>query len=164
MKRTISERIGDLPEGKLEKAVDIIRKSMPEIGADDEVELDIEQLDETTILTLYNTFFRKYDTSNNGYAGSDDAILSVPSETDLRHNSLSPNSSKSKGKRRRSKALSEEEQNNQIEQIKNKLASFNANSPMSPNTLNALAHQHHQHQHNDNSSSDDDMSSESEEE
>ncbi|CDO92156.1 unnamed protein product [Kluyveromyces dobzhanskii CBS 2104] len=165
MKRTISERIGDLPENKLEKAVDIIRKSMPEIGADDEVELDIEQLDETTILTLYNTFFRKYDTSKNGYAGSDDAILSVPSETDLRHSSLSPNSSKFKGKRRRSKALSEEEQNNQIEQIKNKLASFSANSPMSPNTLNALAHQHHQQQqHNDNSSSDDDISSESEEE
>lgn len=163
MKRTISERIGDLPESKLEKAVDIIRKSMPEIGADDEVELDIEQLDENTILTLYNTFFRKYDSTNNGYAGVDDGVLSVSSETDLRHSSLSPNSTKSKGKRRRSKALSEEEQNNQIQQIKNKLASFNANSPMSPNTLNALAHQHHQ-QHSNESSSEDDMSSESEEE
>lgn len=161
MKRTISERIADLPESKLEKAVAIIRKSMPEIGADDEVELDIEQLDENTILTLYNTFFRKYD--SNGCPASDDAIMSVPSETDLRRSSLSPNSTKSKSKRRRSKALSEEEQNSQIEQIKNKLASFNANSPMSPNTLNALAHHHHQQQNGD-SSSEDDMSSESEEE
>lgn len=154
MKRIISERIGDLPEPKLERAVDIIKKSMPDIvGADGEVELDIDQLDDITILTLYNTFFRQFGKSTNGIA-----------EDDLRTASLSPpsvTSSKAK-KRRRSKALSEEEQNKQIEKIKNKLAILDSASPVSPNTMGIILNS------NDglyfSEDDDDDTSSESEEE
>ncbi|AET38749.1 chromatin-binding protein BDF1 Ecym_3256 [Eremothecium cymbalariae DBVPG len=152
MKRIISERIGDLPESKLERAVDIIKKSMPDIvGADGEVELDIDQLDDITILTLYNTFFRQFGAQTNGIA-----------EDDLRNSSLSPPSAASSkaNKRRRSKALSEEEQNKQIEKIKNKLAILDSASPVSPNLMGLLSG------NTDGSSSedDDDMSSESEEE
>lgn len=152
MKRTISEKIGDLPQAKLEKAVDVIRQSMPDIGADDEVELDIDQLDETTILTLYNTFFRQYD--NISVTNSNATI-----DDDLRRHSLSPKmNSMQKTRRRRSKALSEEEQNKQIEKIKNKLAILDSASPTSP-SLNGLSNRR-----DDGSSSDDDMTSESEEE
>ncbi|AMD19934.1 HCL217Cp [Eremothecium sinecaudum] len=153
MKRIISEHIGDLPEAKLERAVDIIKKSMPDIvGADGEVELDIDQLDDSTILTLYNTFFRQYGATSNGLT-----------EEDRRRSSLSPPSATSSkaNKRRRSKALSEEEQNKQIEKIKNKLAILDSASPISPNMLGLLSG------NNDGSSSsgeDDDISSESEEE
>ncbi|SCU77736.1 LAMI_0A02168g1_1 [Lachancea mirantina] len=152
MKKIISEKINDLPQSKLEKAVEIIRKSMPDIGKDDEVELDIDMLDNMTILTLYNTFFREFGPSGeNGLPLDEDTA---------RVSSLSPGSGSGskKGNRRRSKALSEEEQNRQIEKIKNKLAILDGASPASPGTFSGIA---------DNSSSeddDDDESSESEEE
>lgn len=153
MKRIISERIGDLPEAKLERAVDIIKNSMPDIvGADGEVELDIDQLDDTTILTLYNTFFRQYGAPSSSVA-----------EDELRTNSLSPPSAASSkaNKRRRSKALSEEEQNKQIEKIKNKLAILDSASPVSPNLLGLLSGNNEGSSEDDD---DDDISSESEEE
>ncbi|SCV04738.1 LANO_0G12046g1_1 [Lachancea nothofagi CBS 11611] len=155
MKKIISERINDLPASKLEKAVELIRKSMPDIGKDDEVELDIDMLDNTTILTLFNTFFREYATHSNGNGTAlDDSLLS--------RSSLSPNSSGSKkSSRRRSKALSELEQNKQIEKIKNKLAILDGASPTNSNAFsNLLAGD----DSSDGDDDDDDLSSESEEE
>ncbi|CEP61621.1 chromatin-binding protein BDF1 LALA0_S03e07030g [Lachancea lanzarotensis] len=153
MKKIISERINDLPASKLEKAVELIRKSMPDIGKEDEVELDIDMLDNTTILTLFNTFFRSYSESaiGNG-AGADD--------TSNNRNSLSPNSAGSKRARRRSKALSELEQNKQIEKIKNKLAILDGASPTTASAFNNLAAGGESSEDDD----DDDLSSESEEE
>ncbi|SCW01825.1 LAFE_0E08086g1_1 [Lachancea fermentati] len=159
MKKVISERINDLPQSKLEKAVDIIRKSMPDIGKDDEVELDIDMLDNMTILTLYNTFFREYATANGNGASIDEELA--------RGNSLSPGSasmgSSRKLNRRRSKALSEEEQNKQIEKIKNKLAILDGASPASSSALNGLS-LGGEDSSDDDDDDDDDMSSESEEE
>lgn len=155
MKKIISERINDLPQAKLEKAVEIIRKSMPDIGKDDEVELDIDMMDNSTILTLYNTFFREYSTSNGSGV--------VPDEEVARGSSISPGAVSSaalKSKRRRSKALSEEEQNKQIEKIKNKLAILDGASPASSG-MNGLSPNVAE---DDSSSDDDDISSESEEE
>ncbi|SCU90242.1 LAME_0E07668g1_1 [Lachancea meyersii CBS 8951] len=153
MKKIISERINDLPASKLEKAVELIRKSMPDIGKEDEVELDIDMLDNTTILTLFNTFFRAYaDTSNGNGAAADDALTS--------RSSLSPNAAGSKRARRRSKALSEQEQNKQIEKIKNKLAILDGASPNTANAFSNLAAGEDSSDDDD----DDDLSSESEEE
>ncbi|SCU98499.1 LADA_0H13410g1_1 [Lachancea dasiensis] len=157
MKKIISEKINDLPASKLEKAVELIRKSMPDIGKDDEVELDIDMLDNTTILTLFNTFFREYakDVSNGNGTAVDDPLLT--------RNSLSPNSSGSKKARRRSKALSEQEQNKQIEKIKNKLALLDGTSPTNSNAFNNLLGGGDSSD-GDDDDDDDDLSSESEEE
>lgn len=155
MKRIITERINDLPTSKLERAIDIIKKSMPNISEDDEVELDLDTLDNHTILTLYNSFFRQYESSSNTSNGLDGAS-GITRDT----SSLSPTSAG--GRKRRSKALSQEEQSRQIEKIKNKLAILDSASPLSQNgspgqvqstTRNGFS-----------SSSDDDVSSESEEE
>lgn len=74
--------------------------------------------------------------------------------------SLSPTSAGSR--KRRSKALSQEEQSRQIEKIKNKLAILDSASPLSqngsPGQIQSAAH------NGFSSSSDDDVSSESEEE
>ncbi|CAR22909.1 chromatin-binding protein BDF1 [Lachancea thermotolerans CBS 6340] len=154
MKKIISERINDLPPSKLEKAVDLIRKSMPDIGKDDEVELDIDMLDNTTILTLFNTFFREYATSNGNGSVADES---------LRRSSMSPGSASNAKKtgRRRSKALSEQEQNKQIEKIKSKLAILDGASPTNSNAFNALLAGDDS---SDDGDDDDDLSSESEEE
>lgn len=158
MKRVITEHINDLPAPKLEKVIEIIKRSMPHLAEDEEVELDLDTLDNTTVLTLYNTFFRQYDAAAaaarevngvNGHAGG------AP------EHSLSPPTNGG-AKKRRSKALSQEEQNRQIEKIKNKLALLDGASPLSSNG-SPLNQQNHI---NGFSSSDDDdePSSESEEE
>ena len=155
MKRIITERINDLPTSKLEKAIDIIKKSMPNISEDDEVELDLDTLDNHTILTLYNTFFRQYE-SSSGASNGLDGTSGITRDT----SSLSPTSAGSR--KRRSKALSQEEQSRQIEKIKNKLAILDSASPLSqngsPGQVRSTAH------NGFSSSSDDDVSSESEEE
>ncbi|GAV52546.1 hypothetical protein ZYGR_0AG05370 [Zygosaccharomyces rouxii] len=161
MKRIITEHINDLPANKLEKVIGIIKRSMPQLREDEEVELDLDTLDNNTILTLYNTFFREFDNgqaAQSGYDGITNGV-DVPA--------LSPTGSTATSggisKKRRSKALSQEEQNRQIEKIKSKLALLDGASPLSSNgsPLGAQAH------HNFSSSSeddDDDASSESEEE
>ncbi|CAR26561.1 ZYRO0B12672p [Zygosaccharomyces rouxii] len=161
MKRIITEHINDLPANKLEKVIGIIKRSMPQLREDEEVELDLDTLDNNTILTLYNTFFREFDNgqaAQSGYDGITNGV-DVPA--------LSPTgasaTSSSISKKRRSKALSQEEQNRQIEKIKSKLALLDGASPLSSNgsPIGAQAH------HNFSSSSeddDDDASSESEEE
>ncbi|EHN01049.1 Bdf1p [Saccharomyces cerevisiae x Saccharomyces kudriavzevii VIN7] len=155
MKRIITERINDLPTSKLERAIDIIKKSMPNISEDDEVELDLDTLDNHTILTLYNTFFRQYESSSGTSNG-----LDGPSGITRDTSSLSPTSAGSR--KRRSKALSQEEQSKQIEKIKNKLAILDSASPLSQNGSPTQAQST---VHNGfSSSSDDDVSSESEEE
>lgn len=155
MKRIITERINDLPTSKLERAIDIIKKSMPNISEDDEVELDLDTLDNHTILTLYNTFFRQYE-SSSGASNGLDGTSGVTRDA----SSLSPTSAGSR--KRRSKALSQEEQSRQIEKIKNKLAILDSASPLSqngsPGQIQSAAH------NGFSSSSDDDVSSESEEE
>ncbi|SJM86864.1 related to Bromodomain-containing factor 1 [Zygosaccharomyces bailii] len=158
MKRIITEHINDLPASKLEKVIGIIKKSMPQLQEDEEVELDLDTLDNNTILTLYNTFFREFDNgsaAHNGYEG-------VTNGGD--GPSLSPTTAATGiSKKRRSKALSQEEQNRQIEKIKNKLALLDGASPLSSNGSPTAM----QGAHNFSSSSsedDDDASSESEEE
>ncbi|CCE61888.1 hypothetical protein TPHA_0B02160 [Tetrapisispora phaffii CBS 4417] len=153
MKKIITEKINDLSPSKLEKAVNIIKKSMPDLGEDDEVELDLDTLSNSTLLTLYNTFFRVYDTTNNGSARN--AVGSPMSPS----NGLGGHS-----KKKRSKALSEEQQSKQIEKIKSKLAILDGASPLSQQN-SPLSNGNVQTAYlSGSSSSGDDESSESEEE
>lgn len=158
MKKIITERINDLPTSKLEKVISIIKKSMPHLAEDDEVELDLDTLDNNTVLTLYNTFFREYDTSATDTNG-----LNGTMNNGLEH-SLSPPTN-GHTKKRRSKALSQEEQTRQIEKIKNKLAILDGASPLSQNgsPINSAYQTNHLNGFS-SSDDDDDASSESEEE
>lgn len=166
MKKVITEKINDLPTSKLEKVINIIKKSMPHLAEDDEVELDLDTLDNDTILTLYNTFFREFDTSlpNNNANGINGNSSNA---NGVENHSLSPtNGGSGNHKKRRSKALSQEEQNKQIEKIKNKLALLDGASPLSQNG-SPLSSTYSTNQMNNgysSSSDDDDASSESEEE
>lgn len=159
MKRIITEHINDLPANKLEKVIGIIKRSMPQLKEDEEVELDLDTLDNNTILTLYNTFFREFDNgqaAQSGYDGITNGI-DVPA--------LSPTGSTATSggisKKRRSKALSQEEQNRQIEKIKSKLALLDGASPLSSNGSPLGTQAHNLSSSEDD---DDDASSESEEE
>lgn len=116
MKKIITENINDLPTTKLEQVIEIIKKSMPNLGDDEEVELDLDTLDNSTILTLYNTFFRQFE--NTGADVTE-------------HQSVSPTNGL--GRRKKSKNLSKEEQSRQIEKIRNKLALLDGASPSSQN-------------------------------
>lgn len=55
MKRELAERIQEFDGPKLDKVVEIIRNSAPELLGDDnkEIELDIDMLDQRTLLKLY---------------------------------------------------------------------------------------------------------------
>lgn len=149
MKKIITENINDLPTAKLEKVIEIIKKSMPNIGDDEEVELDLDTLDNNTILTLYNTFFRQFEAPAND-SGND-------------NQSVSPTNGL--GRRKRSKNLSREEQSKQIEKIRNKLALLDGASPLSQNGSPVTPASFASNiQNGYSSSSSDDDSSESEEE
>lgn len=149
MKKIITENINDLPTNKLEQVIEIIKKSMPNLGDDEEVELDLDTLDNSTILTLYNTFFRQFENSGNAEA---------------EHQSVSPTNGL--GRRKKSKNLSKEEQSRQIEKIRNKLALLDGASPSSQNGSPVTPASFTSNIQNGYSSesSDDDDESESEEE
>ncbi|CAL9729249.1 bromodomain-containing factor 1 [Monosporozyma unispora] len=164
MKKCITEHINDLSSTNLEKVIKII---MPNNTGQDEVELDLDTLDNNTILTLYNTFFRQFDESTN----NNDHHINTPISNDYNdhYSPLSPNSTLNHNKKRRSKQLSQEEETRQIEKIKNKLAYLDHASPLSQNGSptnmrpNMLSKQTLSN-FSSSSSDDDDDESESEEE
>lgn len=126
MKKCITEHINDLSSTNLEKVIKII---MPNNVGQEEVELDLDTLDNNTILTLYNTFFRQFDesASSNGNANN------LSDHNDHRdYSPLSPNSIIN-NKKKKSRQLSQEEESRQIEKIKNKLAYLEHASPLSSN-------------------------------
>lgn len=55
MKKELAEKIQEFDGNKLDKVVEIIRNSAPELLGDDnkEIELDIDMLDQRTLLKLY---------------------------------------------------------------------------------------------------------------
>lgn len=56
MKKELSEKIADLSEKKLQHVMKIINESVPDLQKDgeDEIELDMDMLDDATLLKLYN--------------------------------------------------------------------------------------------------------------
>ncbi|SSD60519.1 uncharacterized protein SCODWIG_02280 [Saccharomycodes ludwigii] len=185
MKKIISEKINELSNEKLNAVVEIIKNSSPDHGNTngDEYELDLDDLDNNTILTIYNSFFTNMNNNNNNNNNNNDTSNSTNSVNGVSHgstnvngtdfpkmnslhsdssnvdveNSLSPQTMGPKvQRRRRSKLLSEEEQNMQIEKIQKKLEILNNASPQSTASFS--------HSHDGYSSSSEDVSSESEEE
>ena len=164
MKRIITEHINDLSAENLDKVINIV---MPNRRSDDEeVELDLDTLDNEKVLTIYNTFFRRYDDSlPSGTSGSN---LGAPSTHE--NSPLSPPSRYSgSNRKRRSKALTQEEQTRQIEKIRNKLAYLDHASPVSQTTSPINPSFSHPRlpsalSSSSSSSGDDDEDSESEEE
>lgn len=163
MKKCITEHINDLSSSNLEKVIKII---MPNNSGQEEVELDLDTLDNNTILTLYNTFFRQFDES-----ASNDNSANTSNINDYNDNRdfspLSPNSTANQ-KKRRSKQLSREEETRQIEKIKNKLAYLDHASPLSqngsPTNMRSNMLNKPSLSNSSSSSSEDDDESESEEE
>ncbi|CCF56022.1 hypothetical protein KAFR_0A05870 [Kazachstania africana CBS 2517] len=153
MKRLITDHVNDLDTDDLAKVVHIIS---PGAKLDEEIEFDLDALDNDTILTLYNTFFRKFDESANLSGAIESNHREAPS--------LSPTNGVNK--KRRSKALTEEERTRQIEKIKNKLAYLDHASPISQNAspTNTAYSNINRSLNTTSSSSDDDSESESEEE
>lgn len=104
MKKELSEKIYELPEKKLNQVLTIIGQSLNlNSQGGEEIELDMDQLDNATLLKLYNFVVKKRPTSSAG-GGS----------------SRRPTSKKSK----KSRNLSEAEQSKQIESIKKKIELF----------------------------------------
>jgi bromodomain-containing factor 1 len=102
MKQELTDKIGELPEKKLHRVVAIIQESLPNLNnGSDEIELDIDQLDTQTIIKLYNFVVRKDENSSS----------SKPTK-------------KSSTTKRKSRPLTEDEQNRQIQELQDKLKQF----------------------------------------
>lgn len=115
MKRELSEKIGTLPESKLATVINIIQESMPQLkqSGQDEIELEMDQLEPHTLRQLYA--FVVLQRKDTGSIGSPTSELGAGATT--------PGSQDGK-KKKKSKPLSEDEQNRQIEEIQNKLRQF----------------------------------------
>lgn len=108
MKKELSEKIGTLPEKKLQHVVTIIQESMPHLkNADqDEIELDMDQLDSGTLMKLYTFVVKKEEEKQ------------PQPKKQKRSSSMAPKA------KRKSKPLTEEEQSRQIEEIREKIKQF----------------------------------------
>ncbi|KAL8937973.1 MAG: hypothetical protein Q9216_004139 [Gyalolechia sp. 2 TL-2023] len=142
-KQDISNRINSLSEPKMAKALKIIRDNMPGLKGvqDDELELDIDELSDEVLRKLYD-FVKKNS------KGSDD--VHVPRTQAVA--SAAPATTKKKNK-----PMSKQEQERQIQDLKNISSQFQNPTPSIENAPDAYA------VHND-SSGDEDDSEESEEE
>lgn len=54
MKKEISDAMSTLNDKQLKAVIAIIREGVPDLGDDDEIELDMDQMDNPTLLKLYN--------------------------------------------------------------------------------------------------------------
>lgn len=116
MKQEMSEMISKLPEKKMLHVVNIIQESMPLLknSGQDEIELDIDQLDLSTQLKLYNYVVRK-----------------DRRESQKQARASSPAAAAKKKKR---KAMTEDEQSRQIEEIQKKIRQFDRVSGEAPDS------------------------------
>lgn len=71
MKKELSEKMADLSDKKLQHVMKIINESVPDLPNEnqEEIELDMDQLDESTILKLYNYVIPKNVLKKNGNSG-----------------------------------------------------------------------------------------------
>jgi bromodomain-containing factor 1 len=158
-KRYVSDAIGRLTESEMNKAVQIIRNGVPRLRDvhDDELELDIEEIPEDVVFTLYE-FVRKIHPAENDN-DDDDYMEDAPAAKPLGTARL-----------KKSKPMSAREQESKIEQYERRLQELNNSasdqspqgngypSPALSDGANALV------AHHDEDSSDDAQSESSEEE
>ncbi|ODQ79370.1 hypothetical protein BABINDRAFT_28647, partial [Babjeviella inositovora NRRL Y-12698] len=71
MKKELSDKMGELSEKKLQYVIQLIRESIPDLNnnGQEEIELDMDQLDNGTLLKMYNYVFKK-KVAANGRRGS----------------------------------------------------------------------------------------------
>lgn len=155
MKIELSEKIGELPENKLNQVLAII-STATNINTQngEEIELDMDQLDNETLLKLYNLVFKKKvkpsGSSTNG------------SSTNSRSKGLGGKGS-GKPTTKKAKNLTEAEQTKQIEDLKKKLEMFDQTSSSHTNGSSSMINSSAGNVVQDESD-DDDLSSESSEE
>lgn len=119
MKRQLSEAIGTLSEEKMAHVLATIQESMPQLKNtdQDEIELDMDTLDPKTLLKLYKYVVRKEERQS----ATSTAITANLSSGVANGGS---GSSGSTGVKKKSKPLSENEQRQQIQELKKKLEQF----------------------------------------
>lgn len=110
MMKDLSEKISLLPDNKMMRVVQIIQESMPQLKTSGQEEIDIEmdKLDPQTLRKLYDFVVR-----NRG----EDAPRPAPTAPATSPGALPQ-------KKKKSKPLTEDEQNRQIEEIQQKLRQF----------------------------------------
>ncbi|KAL9025092.1 MAG: hypothetical protein Q9196_006026 [Gyalolechia fulgens] len=140
-KQDISNRINSLSEPKMAKALKIIRDNMPGLKGvqDDELELDIDELSDEVLRKLYD-FVKKNSKGSDDVPRTQTVASSAPVPT-----------------RKKNKPMSKQEQERQIQDLKNISSQFQNPTPSIENAPDAYA------VHND-SSGDEEDSEESEEE
>ncbi|KAH3669161.1 hypothetical protein WICMUC_005000 [Wickerhamomyces mucosus] len=155
MKIELSERINELPELKLNQVLKIISNSLNLNNQNgDEIELDMDQLDNETLLKLYNFVVKKKTKSN-----------SSNSTNKAKNGTKSLSSSSTTTTNKKSKNLTEAEQSQQIEDLKKKLEMFD-NQNNSSLTSNGFSNTNNIHNNNnlDEDEDDEDEDDESSEE
>lgn len=140
-KQDISNRINSLSEPKMAKALKIIRDNMPGLKGvqDDELELDIDELSDDVLRKLYD-FVKKNSKGSDDVPRSQTTAAAAAATT-----------------KKKNKPMSKQEQERQIQDLKNISSQFHNATPSIENAPDAYA------VHND-SSGDEDDSEESEEE
>ncbi|KAG0130291.1 hypothetical protein HOY82DRAFT_486892 [Tuber indicum] len=148
-KTELSERINFLPTGKMAYALKMIRENMPDLGntADDEIELDIDELDPQTLYKLHTYVTRHAEKKPSGY---------VPPPPPPAPVTEPKSKSKSLPKSKKNKPMSAVEQEAKIKDLQAKLQNFDNPTPQPSNSA--------AHGDDSDSSDDDDESSGSESE
>lgn len=122
MKKDLSEAIGNLSEKKMAQVLTMIQESVPQLRNtdQDEIELDMDLIDNGTLLKLYNFAVRKEESKpsrNNAGARSNGDGLGTAGSPGATSTSSARN-------KKKSKPLSEAEQTRQIEQLQKKIEQF----------------------------------------
>ncbi|ODV82948.1 hypothetical protein CANARDRAFT_30419 [[Candida] arabinofermentans NRRL YB-2248] len=110
MKKEISEAMSTINEKMLKNVINIIKEGVPDLQDDEEIELDMDQLSNETLLKLYNYIVKKTNPNSSS------------SNSTIGTGSSSSSSSSSKAQRRRRKNNNNEEK--KIENLKKKLQQF----------------------------------------
>lgn len=88
MKKQVSEVVPNLSDKKLQALIKIIKDDI-EIGNDDEVELDMDQLEDRTVLKLFNFLFgnkalqQKKKKKSSNYQGGHEELISLRNQLAL---------------------------------------------------------------------------------
>ncbi len=143
MKEEISEKIQEVSEDKMERCINIIRQSLHDLDPSEEIELDFDSLDDRTIMKLYK-FLKCGDTK-------------VPKGP---RKSVADNDNKGK---RKSKALTEAEQNSQIKQLQQQIKAFDTAAGTGANSNNPEKSDGDENGNDDSDDDDGDESSSEEE-
>ncbi|KAL9003263.1 MAG: hypothetical protein Q9188_003859 [Gyalolechia gomerana] len=140
-KQDISNRINSLSEPKMAKALKIIRDNMPGLKGvqDDELELDIDELSDEVLRKLYD-FVKKNSKGSDDVPRTQTVASAAPATT-----------------RKKNKPMSKQEQERQIQDLKNISSQFQNPTPSIENAPDTYAVRN-------DSSGDEDDSEESEEE